>query len=370
MRLYLGKNVWDAALERIERIFDEFETVAVSYSGGKDSTVILELAIEVARRRGRLPIKVLWLDQEIEWESTVDMAEYVMTRPEVDPMWMQIPFRLLNATSQNDPWLDVWGEGKKWMRDKHPISMKENVYNCDRFGALFTAISDKEFPGEVAFLAGVRAEESPSRLMGLTQTKTYKDITWGKTLNREKRHYTFYPIYDWGFRDVWKAIHDNGWKYNALYDAQYRYGIPLKSMRVSNLHHETAVEALFYLQEVEPETYRKAVERIGGLDTAGKLQLENYFVDELPFMFSSWIEYRDYLLEHLILDEKVKTGMRKYFARIDEIYLEGLGDREIGRICIDSILTNDVEYTKLINWENRGYVVKVRREKKGGKAWV
>ena len=42
MKIYLKQNVWDAALERIEHIFDEFDDVVVSFSGGKDSTVTFQ----------------------------------------------------------------------------------------------------------------------------------------------------------------------------------------------------------------------------------------------------------------------------------------------------------------------------------------
>ena len=58
----------------------------------------------------------------------------------------------------------------------------------------------------------------------------YKDITWGKRLNKKLGHYTFYPIYDWTYLDVWKAIHDHGWSYNTVYDAMFRYGVPDEPM--------------------------------------------------------------------------------------------------------------------------------------------
>jgi hypothetical protein len=54
-----GLNVFDAALDRIRWLFDEFDNqVMVCNSGGKDSTVVLELALMVAKERACLPLHV------------------------------------------------------------------------------------------------------------------------------------------------------------------------------------------------------------------------------------------------------------------------------------------------------------------------
>ena len=60
MKIYQDTNVFDKALERINWLFDEFDTVATNISGGKDSTVVLELLIKVAKEKKRLPVKVLF----------------------------------------------------------------------------------------------------------------------------------------------------------------------------------------------------------------------------------------------------------------------------------------------------------------------
>jgi predicted phosphoadenosine phosphosulfate sulfurtransferase len=326
----------------------------VSLSGGKDSTVILELTKIVARERNALPVKVMWLDQECEFEATVEYVRKVMYDPEVEPMWFQVPFRLLNATSGKETWLNVWGEGEEWVREKDPISIKENIYGTDRFVELMEKIVDKTFDHPVAVLTGVRTEESPARFMGATGDVTYKWITWGNTINKKKGIYNFHPIYDWTYIDVWKAIYDHKWLYNTHYDELFRYGTPVRKMRVSNYHHETAVHSLFLLQEIEPQTYEKATQRISGIDTAGKMGKDDWFVYELPFMFSTWTEYRDYLLENLIEDPKVKTDFAKFFESIERRYSRSVGE-DLYKTQINSILCNDVEMTKLRNWETRQY---------------
>lgn len=57
--------MFDAALERVRYIFNEFEEVVVSFSGGKDSTVTLNMALLVAEEMGRLPLKVMFLTKRL-----------------------------------------------------------------------------------------------------------------------------------------------------------------------------------------------------------------------------------------------------------------------------------------------------------------
>ena len=353
-RLYRDQNVYDAALRRIGRIFDEFPTVRVNFSGGKDSTVIFNLALQVARERGRLPLMVSWLDQEAEWAMTVEYVRSIMYREDVLPRWYQIPFQIFNATSPFEHWLWAWREEDRelWMRDKDPIAIHENHFGQTRFAKLFGAITAYEHHGELhATLAGVRAQESPGRNLSLGSGFHYRGLTAGCRSGPKDDHYVFWPIYDWSYKDIWKAIHDNGWRYNGLYDVMYQYGWPVHKMRVSNLHHETAVHQLFILQEIEPETYARLSRRIGGVDMAGKMGQDDYYgPKELPFMFGTWREYRDYLLEHLIVDPQHREKMRRLMAAQDRM-VPVFGDR-VYQVHITSILTNDWEGIKIRNFED------------------
>lgn len=352
MKIYKTTNVFDEALNRIRYLFDEFDEVWVSYSGGKDSTVIYHLAKIVAREKGKLPLKVVFLDQEAEYQATIDLVKEVMYDEDVEAYWLQVPIKLFNATSSQQEWLLCWEEGVEWIREKDPISYKENVWGTDRFADFFLRFIAKEAGNKkVCWLTGVRTEESPSRFLGLTTSSTYKWITWGKKNPYNKNTFSFHPIYDWSYTDVWKAIHDNGWKYNKIYDYQYQHGVKINDMRVSNLHHETAVHHLFFLQEVEPNTYERLTKRVHGMDTAGKFGKEDYFIYELPFMFRDWKEYRDYLLEKLIMD-KHRERMRKQFERTERRYIPAVKPETIYKTHINIIMTNDYHGTKLKNAES------------------
>lgn len=346
----LPSTVLDAALARIRWLFDEFTNVSVSVSGGKDSTVTTELALTVARERGRLPLRVWWLDQECEFEHTVAYQRRLFDRPDISPGWYQVPFLLSNATTHgHDYWHHVWGEDEAhlWVRPKEPDAIHSNTFGAEHFHDLLSAIGDHESPGGVV-LTGMRAEESPHRRMSLRGQPVHKWATWGSKTGR-RNHITMGPIFDWTYRDIWKAIHEHGWDHNRLYDWMHRYGIPAQQMRVSNYHHETAVHSLFWLQEVEPETWERAVARASGINTAGHLGADDFFVTELPFMFASWVEYRDYLLDKLITDPDHHRGFVRKFAQMDRL-LSHVDPEFMARHQVQAILVNDTYHVKLENF--------------------
>jgi len=341
MRVYLNKNVLEAAIERIKWIFDEFPNVCVNISGGKDSTVVLNLALQEAERRGRLPLPVMFLDQEAEWQCVIDYIKSVMYDERVKPYWLQIPFILTNATSVDEPYLWCWKDGVEPLREKDMISIKENRYGRIRFHDIFEAFLAKEF-------AGVRAEESPGRQLGLTSTLKYKHVTWGRKY-KYPNHFAFYPIYDWSYTDVWKAIHEHKWPYTRLYDYQYQHGLPISQMRVSSVHHETSLYSLLYMREIEPETWDKMLKRLRGVNSVKHFGWSYFCPDELPFMFNSWREYRDYLLEKMITDEDMRERLRRAIKRDDETYVEEVHESMIKR-HINSILVKDIDLTRIGTW--------------------
>lgn len=350
MRIYKNVTVYEEALNRIRWLFDEFKNISVNVSGGKDSTVIFNLALIVAKEKDRLPLQVNFVDQEAEWSYTVEEIKKIMYRDDVIPKWYQVPFKLNNATSFDNLWLKCWDEEhpENWLREKDPIAIKDPIPGVDLFWDFFRMVSLNQYPDEPCVkLTGIRCEESPRRTMGLTEQATYKWVTWGKMEDKKRQHFSFHPLYDWSYRDIWKAIHDNKWHYNKIYDFQYMYGVDVTKMRVSSLFHETAVHNLFYLQEADAELYNKLTKRLQGIDTAGKFGKADYFVTKLPHMFKDWPEYRNFLLDKLVTDKKHHDYFAKTFAEHDRKY-PNLEDN--ARHHISAILANDIEHTKLKNY--------------------
>lgn len=366
MKIYQAKNVYEAALERIEYIYREFPNVAVSVSGGKDSTVVLFLCLEVARKLNRLPIHVYFLDQEAEWRQTVEYMRVLQDIPGVDLHWYQIQFDIFNSTSHVDDMLHCWREGDTWMRRKEPTAITENNFGVNRFHDFLDIYLDKIYPGEPACtMGGVRTDESPNRAMALTTRPTYKHITYGKCLNSKDKHYVFYPIYDWEIADVWHYIAANNIPYNRVYDLMHQHGMHPRKMRVSCLTHEMSVIMLQDVQDICRDTWNDVVMR---LETANSVKhLKGgalHCPDELPPMFSSWVEYRDYLLEKLITDPAINEKMARKFRQCDAIFqgtrhMNGLYKEEI-----TAIIRNDHYFTRISNFMSRQDKIAAHKRRK------
>lgn len=365
---YVSKiNVYEAALNRIRWLFDEFDGhVSVSNSGGKDSTVVLELAAMVARKRGE-KLRVMWLDQECEFEATVDYQRHLLyERDDIDFTWYQIPFTLFNATNHDNEWLNVWGEGEEWVREKEPGTIHVNDFykgrgknrrQIIRFKELLEAINQRTGG---AILTGMRAEESPGRRIFMVSNPTYKWVTWGSKVKDTEKSHMFHPIYDWTFRDVWKAIYDHDWKYNAMYDIMHRYGIPTRQMRVSNYSHSQSTSALLYLQEAEPRTWEAATRRLGGLSTQAHLGRNSQMVDTesgLPYMFADWPEYMHHLIDNLI-SENNRDKFRKMFTSICTSFPDE-DPNDVARNVVYSVMLNDWTWTSI-----NQYVMNLRQKKR------
>lgn len=330
------QNVFEAALERIRFIYREFDgQVWISNSGGKDSTVILELAAMVSEELGYGPINVQWLDQECEFQATVDYQRYIMNeRDDINFDWYQIPFRIFNATNHEYPWLNCWGEGEEWVRDKEPNSIHVNDFGTERFYEILEGMNIRK--GRVAVLSGMRGEESPSRRITLLSSPMYKWLTYS---SGGSPYFLFSPIFDWTYRDVWKAIFDNNWRYNTHYDAMFRHGIPPRKMRVSNYTHENALPSLKWLQEVEPETWERASRRLAGINSFGHIGSEK--INKLPYMFNSWQEYFDYLVDNLLTTDEHRTLMRKQEHKL-KIGLPNMPEDDRARLMVNAVVNNDL----------------------------
>jgi predicted phosphoadenosine phosphosulfate sulfurtransferase len=336
---YKANNVFDEAFERIEYLFNRHDDIIVSMSGGKDSTVLFNIALAVATKLNRLPLKVFWLDQEAEWQSTVDYMSKIMALPQVKPCWFQIPFDFTNSLSFDNNFLRVWDETKEneWIHPKSQIAIKDNPTSYNRFHQLVQHLPECcTESNNCAVLVGMRVDESLNRRMTIMFGRESRDkdgILWCQ--KKHSNTQVFYPIYDFSFDDIWTAIAKNKWEYNEVYNYQYQKGLSKLEMRVSALIHETAWHSITDLQEFERETYNKFINRIDGVNCFNQFGKE-IGVNDLPVFFNDWREYRDYLLVNLVQETYWELFRNRWSKQNnDEWY----------KVHIKEILVNDIDGT-------------------------
>lgn len=292
------EDVLTAVRKRISLLFDIYDNISLSFSGGKDSTALFHLVNAEAIKRNRKFI-LYFQDQEAEYQGTIDLVEWAMSQPNVIPMWYQVPIFMTNAASQQQLFLWAWGEGEKWVREKHPLAIhkidKKYPKRFHKFN-LWVGQNLRKLEGSCVSIVGLRAEESPDRRFVMFGEDS--ELFW---LRRKNEPHKAYPIIDWKYTDVWKYLIENNLKYNKIYDKMYMLGGDLRTFRVSNLVHEKAFRCLTDLQELEPETYDKLEERLQGVHTAAIYGKENlvYSIKELPENFKTWKEYKDFLLSSI-----------------------------------------------------------------------
>jgi len=344
------ETVLQASKRRIKFIFDNFENIIVSVSGGKDSTVLAYLALQEANKRKR-KIGLFFLDEEVVYENTIKQIEYIMELfpDNCNKLWLQIEFNLTNATSLKESQLLCWEQGKHklWMRTKKDFSIKyrmwdkkeETVKDKNKGFGFYDVINNFENCYEnTAFLIGLRATESPNRWRAMVKNPVNinnKNIFWAT--KKKYGNVSMYPIYDWNYHDIWRFIYENNIQYHKFYDIQFKKGIHASQMRVSSLIHEKSFQSIVDLPEFEMNTYNKLCKRIQGINFAqetGK-NSEMFKVRKLPKNYKTWSEYRDFLLETYPDKEKKKIFIKRFSKHLENEF--------VARQQAKSLILNDYE---------------------------
>jgi predicted phosphoadenosine phosphosulfate sulfurtransferase len=319
-----NKNVYDAAIERYEIIFREFDKVIVSFSNGKDSGVLLNLAIEAAKRAGKLPVNTMYIDMEAQYKHAIDFTYRTFNRPEVKPYWICLPIHLRNAVSQFQPHWICWDTDKQnaWVRempDHYSVISDENYFPFFRRGMEFEEFvpefakwySDGE---KTACVVGIRSDESLNRYRTIASDSkiTYNGYQWTTKLfpKDDSEIFNAYPIYDWRVEDVWIANGRFGWDYNRIYDLMQMAGVSLHKQRLCQPYGDDQRQGLYLFKALEPETWAKLVNRVEGANFGNrytetdKTTLGNYKINLPPgHTFESYANFLlntmpPYLAEH------------------------------------------------------------------------
>jgi len=296
---YNETNVYNAALERIRYCYKRFDNVVVSFSGGKDSTAVLNLTIEVARELGRLPVHTIFVDEEAIHPPTIEYVERVRQLPEVRLDWYCLPVKHRNACSNEQPFWYCWHpeERELWVREMPPFALTEHPQF--RFGDSFQEWMPRIFPndkGSVCVLTGIRTQESLRRFRVIATKKNDAFVT---SKAEGGNSYRGFPIYDWSSEDVWKLVEVKGFDYNRTYDIFNKTKLynRLLTQRVCPPFGEEPLRGLWVYAECFPEMWEKMLARVKGVATAWRYANTELYSNWKKPDNLTWQEYCKMVLE-------------------------------------------------------------------------
>ena len=277
MKIKLGKNTFEACKERIEYTFDNFEKIYLSFSAGKDSTVMLHMAIDEAIKRKR-KIAVMLIDLEGQYKLTIEHAIECLNEYQeyIDLYWICLPLHLRNAVSVFEPFWKCWDQDKKEMWIRKPPSFA--ITDPNKFPFFKDGMEFEEFVPEFgkwyaegktcACMVGIRSDESLNRFRTIASDKKIKFDNKQWTTKVIDEVYNVYPVYDWRTEDIW-TYHSKfrNKKYNKLYDLMHKAGLTIHQQRICQPYGDDQRRGLWLFHLIEPETWAKVVKRVNGANS-------------------------------------------------------------------------------------------------------
>ena len=314
-RLFLDINVVDAARERLRHVYDSFDTVAVQFSGGKDSSALLLLAKEIHEERGLGPVTVIFRDEEMVSPSVVRYVEWVKDLPWVNMEWYCLPMGQEVWVLGRREYVLLWSANReregRLIRDIPPWAITAQDFGLTNEKVVpepidYYTMQGKE--GNVAFLTGIRANESMIRYRSVVQKLHENYINRPYRLSKAIPLRLVKPIYDWNTDDVLKYIMDNNFPYCDYYDyaamsgANTRVGIPL---------HSVAARRLNDVVITEPEFYDDLCRAFPYID-AQKNLWEDFDIESLIAYYTKgkWDGVRECINDNMLSDGKHKDAMK------------------------------------------------------------
>jgi len=339
---FIEKNVYEAFLDRMKFIFEEFDNIFVSFSGGKDSGLLLNLTLDFQKKYyPNKRIGVYHQDFEAQYQLTTDYVERTFERIKgsVEAYWVCLPTATRTALSNYEMFWYPWDDNKKtaWVRPmpKHPyvVNLDNNPITTYRykmhqedlakqFGRWYKKVhGDKR----TICLLGMRASESLQRYNGIINKKHgYKNTPWISL--QFKDVWTASPLYDWSISDIWHANYLFEYDYNKLYDLYHMAGLTPDQMRVASPFNDHAKDSLNLYRVIDPEIWTKLVGRVRGANFCsiyGRTKALGYRTLTLP-EGHTWESYTKFLLDTLPARIR-KNYVTKFKTSMDFWHTKGGG---------------------------------------------
>jgi len=332
-KIHLPITVYQAIQRRLEFVFNEFDNVYVSFSGGKDSGLLLNLCIQYLREHqpGRT-IGVFHQDFEAQYTHTTEYVTRTLNGDAdvIRPFWSCMPMAVNLATSMHQRHWVPWEPDLQaiWVRPmpeypsvlnlgNHQFDFYQRNMLQEEFYKAFSpwyhrAVGNGQH--RTCCLVGIRTAESLNRWRAISQDKgTYLRIPW--TTKLETNVYAGYPLYDWSVEDVWTANAHFGFDYNRVYDLFHYAGLSPHEMRVASPFGDWANNgSLALYRAIEPHIWGRLIGRVNGANFTsiyGATHAAGYKSIKLP-KGHTWKSYVDFLLS--TLPEETRANYQQKFA--------------------------------------------------------
>lgn len=284
-KLYNNKSVLQASQERISKVFDNFEKIYISFSGGKDSSVMTHLVLAEARKRN-VKVGLLIIDLEAQYNDTIKHIEEMVDtyNDNIDLHWFCGELLLRNAVSNYQPRWIAWDEEKKdiWVRPKPKYASDLSQYDFYvpkmEFEELMVIFGEWYSQGKTtAAFIGIRADESLHRYRAIVSRKEglmFNDWKW--TTKVSAKLFNIYPIYDWKTEDIW-VFHGKNRNliHNKVYDKMMMAGVKISQQRLCQPYGDDQRRGLWLYHILEPETWYKLIVRVNGVNSGSLYVQEN-----------------------------------------------------------------------------------------------
>ena len=253
--VYIDTDVYTEAKKRIKKVILGFDTIIVSFSGGKDSLVVLKLVEEVYQELGiKEKVNVAFNDEELIPDYVVNFVQDIYKSGRYNFRYYCYPLESNKFVLGDTKMYIQWDPNRRWLRQPPEFALRPEPGDT-RIYSQYTmdGVMAQGYKGRIANLLGIRAEESLMR-RNSCKTKLNENYICSSS---EPRVSVVKPIYDWSEKDVFLYFYKNNITYCPLYDAQMwagdrlRVSTPLHSQNAKNFDRLKVTCPVFYQQVVD-----------------------------------------------------------------------------------------------------------------------
>lgn len=246
-------------MDRISLVIDLYPFIYTSFSGGKDSTVLSDLVMQVCNERDRLFTTIF---NDIETIAP-EVNEYVESKKELYNVKILQPNSIDRGNEIYPKWI-YWDPKYQGLWCKERTGIPLEGFNGDWYKVFDFFCQNNSGGLPYCNFIGIRGQESFHRNMATSRTKKNNPINWLYDNGSKARAY---PLYDWRWNDIWDYILDHGLGYNKTYDYWTDAGVKHSKSRTAALYDASEPNKgrwsnFFVFEKYNPDFYQKVKRRM------------------------------------------------------------------------------------------------------------